>query len=240
MPNQQNNENQLMQLSGFNTIKSKLLEPNQAAWNDYTQHEFVAGLANGSLSTQSFRHYLQQDYLFLKQYARAYALAVYKSDSIADMLPNLACLTGLIENEIQLHINYCRDWDIRVQQLDELDEGVATVAYTRFVLDTGQAGDLTDLLVALAPCALGYAQIGFSLNQDVNTLKQGNPYLDWIETYASDEFIQSAIAQMAHLERLLAQLPDDSPRWAKLSRIFSTATRMEAAFWQQGLDNNES
>ncbi|OUR68779.1 thiaminase II [Marinomonas sp. 42_23_T18] len=220
-------------------MKTKLVKPNQTAWNDYTQHEFVVKLANGSLDSQSFRHYLQQDYLFLKQYARAYALAVYKSDSIADMLPNLACLTGLIENEIQLHINYCRDWDIRVQQLDELEEGVATVAYTRFVLDTGQAGDLTDLLVALAPCALGYAQIGFSLNQDVNTLKKGNPYLDWIETYASEEFIQSAIAQMAHLERLLAQLPDDSPRWAKLSRIFSTATRMEAAFWQQGLDVNE-
>jgi len=239
MTNQHNNEAKLMQLSAFDAIKTKLVKPNQTAWNDYTQHEFVAKLANGSLDSQSFRHYLQQDYLFLKQYARAYALAVYKSDSIADMLPNLACLTGLIENEIQLHINYCRDWDIRVQQLDELEEGVATVAYTRFVLDTGQAGDLTDLLVALAPCALGYAQIGFSLNQDVNTLKKGNPYLDWIETYASEEFIQSAIAQMAHLERLLAQLPDDSPRWAKLSRIFSTATRMEAAFWQQGLDVNE-
>lgn len=240
MPHLQNYDEQLMQLSAFNCIKVKLVEANHIEWNRYTQHEFVALLADGSLDKQCFKHYLQQDYLFLKQYARAYALAVYKSDSIADMLPNLACLTGLIENEIQLHINYCREWAVQVPQLDALQEGVATVAYTRYVLDTGQSGDLTDLLVALAPCALGYAQIGYSLNQDDKTLKQNNPYLDWIETYASKDFMQSALAQMAHLESLLSQLPDDSPRWVKLSRIFSTATRMEAAFWQQGLDANES
>lgn len=240
MPDQQSIHSQLMQLSEFNRIRDKLVKPNETIWRDYTHHNFVTQLASGRLVSRAFQHYLQQDYLFLKQYARAYALAIYKSDDIDDMLPNLNCLTGLIEHEIQLHINYCQEWDIQTQQLDQLEEGVATVAYTRFVLDTGQSGDLIDLLVALAPCALGYAQIGFRLNQDNHTLRDNNPYLVWIETYASTEFIESAIAQMAHLESLLKQLPDDSPRWTKLNRIFSTATRMEAAFWQQGLDANES
>jgi len=229
----------LMSLKGLNRLSEMLVKPNEKDWLAYTQHDFVNQLATGVLSKPAFQHYLQQDYLFLKQYARAYALAIYKSDSIEDMLPNLACLTGLVEHEIQLHINCCKEWGLEEKALDELDEGVATVAYTRFVLDAGQAGDLTDLLVALAPCALGYAQIGFSLDQDVITLKQGNPYLEWIETYASSEFIESALAQMAHLESLLQNIPADSPRWAKLSRIFATATRMEAAFWQQGLDVNE-
>ncbi len=34
---------------------------------------------------------------------------------------------------------------------------------TRFVLDRGMAGDLLDLHVALAPCVLGYAEIGTAL-----------------------------------------------------------------------------
>lgn len=231
---------ELMQLSSLNIIKEKLVLPNESAWSAYTQHDFVTHLGSGSLEGKAFQHYLQQDYLFLKQYARAYALAVYKSDNIADMLPNLACLTGLIEHEIQLHINYCQEWNVPTETLDELDEGVATVAYTRFVLDTGQAGDLLDLLVALAPCALGYAQIGISLDNAATTKKDENPYLAWIETYASAEFIESALAQMTHLERLLKEIPDSSPRWVKLSRIFATATRMEAAFWQQGLNFDES
>ena len=229
----------LMSLKGLNRINEMLVVPNKKDWLAYTQHNFVNQLASGDLTKTAFQHYLQQDYLFLKQYARAYALAIYKSDSIEDMLPNLACLTGLIEQEIQLHINCCKEWGLEEQALNELEEGVATVAYTRFVLDVGQAGDLTDLLVALAPCALGYAQIGFSLDHDTKTLKHGNPYLEWIETYASNEFIESALAQMAHLESLLQNIPADSARWTKLSRIFATATRMEAAFWQQGLDVNE-
>lgn len=232
-------QSRLMGLLEFNRIREKLVKPNQQAWLAYTQHEFVEQMASANLAKPSFQHYLQQDYLFLKQYARAYALAIYKSDGIEQMLPNLKCLTGLIEFEIQLHIKYCSEWHITQEALDAIDEDVATVAYTRFVLDTGQAGDLIDLLVALAPCALGYAQIGFRLNQSNETQRQNNPYLEWIETYASDEFIESALSQMNQLEALLDDIPLDSPRWQKLSRIFATATRMEAAFWQQGLVSNE-
>jgi len=35
------------------------------------------------LAEVSFHHYLQQDFLFLKHYARAFALAIYKSQSLA-------------------------------------------------------------------------------------------------------------------------------------------------------------
>ena len=56
-----------------------------AEWRAYTEHPFTEGLADGSLPEAAFRHYLVQDYLFLIEFARAYALAVYKSPSLADM-----------------------------------------------------------------------------------------------------------------------------------------------------------
>ena len=34
-------------------------------WDQYVAHEFVAGLADGSLPKSAFLHYLMQDYLFL-------------------------------------------------------------------------------------------------------------------------------------------------------------------------------
>lgn len=34
-------------------------------WREYTEHAFVAGLADGSLPVDSFKYYLVQDYLFL-------------------------------------------------------------------------------------------------------------------------------------------------------------------------------
>src|SRR5450759_2322263 len=56
-----------------------------AEWRAYTEHPFTNGLADGSLAEAAFRHYLVQDYLFLTEFARAYALSVYKSPKLADM-----------------------------------------------------------------------------------------------------------------------------------------------------------
>lgn len=227
-------------MTAFNLLQTQLVEPNATAWKDYTHHAFVEELAKGVLPVSCFQHYLQQDYLFLKHYARAYALAIYKSDNIADMEPSFTCLQGLLGGELTLHLSYCQEWGLDAQAIEALEEGVATVAYTRFVIDTGVAGDLLDLLVALAPCALGYAEIGKRLYNATSSVSKGNPYWPWVEMYASDDFVASVNNQLSFLEKKLNEIPLDSPRWAKLQRIFCTATKMESAFWLQGLVVNES
>jgi hypothetical protein len=63
-----------------------------AEWRAYTEHPFTNGMADGSLPEAAFRHYLVQDYLFLIEFARAYALSVYKSPSLADMREGAAGL----------------------------------------------------------------------------------------------------------------------------------------------------
>ena len=45
-------------------------------WRAYTEHPFTTGMADGALTKSAFRHYLVQDYLFLIEFARAYALAL--------------------------------------------------------------------------------------------------------------------------------------------------------------------
>jgi len=37
----------------------------QKPWKEHTEHEFVAGLADGTLPAERFKYYLIQDYLFL-------------------------------------------------------------------------------------------------------------------------------------------------------------------------------
>ena len=54
-------------------------------WASYVDHDFVRQLGDGTLPEAAFRTYLVQDYLFLIQFARAYALATYKSRTLADM-----------------------------------------------------------------------------------------------------------------------------------------------------------
>ena len=72
--------------------------------------------------------------------------------------------------------------------MEALPEASATMAYTRYVLEKGGQGDLLDLYVALASCVIGYGEIGARLAADANTLRTDNPYGNWIEMYASEEY----------------------------------------------------
>jgi hypothetical protein len=70
-----------------------------AEWRVYTEHPFTNGMADGLLAEAAFRHYLVQDYLFLIEFARAYALAVYKAAKLADMREAAAGLSAILERE---------------------------------------------------------------------------------------------------------------------------------------------
>lgn len=210
----------------------------QDEWQAYIQHSFVQQLGNGLLAPEAFQHYLKQDYLFLIQFARAFALAAYKSPTLSDLRQAKEGLQAIVDVELDLHINYCREWGISEQELADLPEARATLAYTRYVLDTGNRGDLLDLHVALSPCMVGYGEIANWLNSRAETIRgESNPYDAWIAMYESEEFQEAMQAEIGWLNERLA---DVSPaRFKELSRVFSDATRLEIDFWEMGLKQSD-
>ncbi|KAJ3259827.1 hypothetical protein HK103_001718 [Boothiomyces macroporosus] len=160
-------------------------------WYEYTHHPFVQGLQDGSLPRECFIHYLKQDYLFLIHFARANSLGAYKSSTFEDIAAfNLTAMN--IVQESKLHEEYCLEWGVSLEELKSTEECTETVAYTRFVLDKGNSGTLLDLRTAMAPCVMGYGDIGLRLYNDPATVREGNPYWKWICMYA-DENYQRAV-----------------------------------------------
>ncbi|OCH13646.1 thiaminase II [Aliivibrio sp. 1S165] len=213
-----------------------LIQACQNEWTEYTEHSFVQQLALGELAHSSFLHYLKQDFLFLKQYTRAYALAIYKARTLAEMRMALPSVQALLSSEIAHHVTYCSEWGVSELEMEAEPEAFGTVAYTRFVLDTGMSGDVIDLYAALAPCSIGYGVIGAQLLARESTKLEGNPYANWIKMYGGEEFQSGVQKSITQLDELLADIDLDSQRGQRLCHIFKTATRMEVAFWQQGLD----
>lgn len=205
-------------------------------WQCYVDHPFVRRLADGSLEEGAFRHYLIQDYLFLIHFARAYALAAYKAEDLDEMRQATATLSALIDQEMALHVEYCAGWGISRPELERMPEAMATTAYTRFVIDTGLRGDSLELAVALAPCVVGYAEIAQHIKRDPATRLEGNRYGAWIDTYSSHDYIKVARAAVEQLDRLDARR-GGAARFGHLAEVFEQATRLEAAFWQMGLDH---
>lgn len=215
-------------------IFDRLKAAAQTDWDSYVDHHFVRQMGDGTLSEAAFRTYLVQDYLFLIQFARAWALAAYKSRTVADIRAAQAGLSSIL-NETDLHVRLCGRWGLSPEALEVAPEHQATVAYTRFVLDCGAAGDLLDLHVALAPCVIGYAEIGRKLTPGGIEALDNHPYREWITEYAGGTYQGVAAAARRHLNDLAAKSMTDQ-RFAELAALFGKASRLEADFWQMGLD----
>jgi thiaminase/transcriptional activator TenA len=204
-----------------------------AEWRSYTQHPFTNAMADGSLAETAFRHYLMQDYLFLIEFARAYALSVYKSPTLADMREGAAGVSAILDVEMGLHVRLCADWGLSPDDLERAVPAAEMLAYSRYVLDAGMRGDLLALKVALAPCVIGYAEIATRLSDYPDALAATNPYRSWIAEYAGAPYQEVAAKARAYLDQL-AERYATRAREAEMTAIFREATRLEADFWEMG------
>ena len=208
------------------------LRHNCPTWDDYIQHDFVKQLTAGTLAPDSFRHYLVQDYLYLIHYTRVMALSVYKSDTLAQMRVGQAGINAMLDMEIAMYLDFCRQWNIPLEQVENAPESAVTIAYSRYILDAAMSGSLAELYAAIAPCLMGYGEIGKRIKDE--GFIADNPYQPWIDVFSSDEFLSITAQNEAQINTLLA---DASPAQAdKFQRLFNTAARMEVNFWQQALD----
>ncbi len=204
-----------------------------AEWRAYVEHPFTDALADGSLAPAAFRSYLTQDYLFLIEFARAYALAIYKAPTLADMRESAGGLAAILDVEMDLHVRLCARWGVSAADLEHAPAAPETLAYTRYALEAGMRGDLLALKVALAPCVIGYAEVARRLVRQPFASAVDNPYRAWIAEYAGPAYQEVAGAARAHLDRLAADYLTPR-REGELLAIFRDATRLEAAFWDAG------
>ena len=202
-------------------------------WRAYIAHPFVKALGRGTLPQAWFQNFLIQDYLYLIQYARGYALAGYKSESLSELVAANRTMTALLEVEMPLHVSYCRDWGISQAELEGAPPDLRMTAYANFFLERGSSGDRLDLEIALAPCLMGYAEIAQDLLADPETVLEGNPYEPWIRSYSGAEYRATVAQAIVDLDAFGKSRGADA-RYASLLSTFKTASLLEAQFWGIG------
>lgn len=202
-------------------------------WTRYVNHEFTKQLAYNTLPLSSFKYFLEQDYIYLKHYARCYGLSVYKADDM-ETIKKAAVVIQHISHEMNLHIKYCASFGLSVEELEAGEEGVATYAYSRYLIDIGAKNDWFSLQVALSPCLFGYIEAASNLKQDPKSSRENNPYWRWVENYTAEDF-KDAVREGRELleEHVMKQSVNGID---KLVDIFATATKMECQFWDASLN----
>ena len=220
----------------YGKMFSILKEDNLSNWNSYIKHDFVIKLTSSSLNKKIFLNYLIQDYLFLIQFSKAWSLAIVKSDTLDEMKVAANTVNGLINFEMDLHIDLCGSYGISKIDLENANEENENIAYTRYVLEAGYSGDLLDLLAALIPCVLGYGEIGLN---NAKVIPEDFMYHKWLKTYSSKEY-QKICDEVANMfdNAILLRLDKnykDSYKWNNIKKIFSKAVLLEVDFWNMAM-----
>ena len=190
-------------------------------------HPVVRGIGAGTLDEDRFRRWLVQDYLFLLDYVRLFALAAARAPDAGTLgrLVDLAHAT--FHDELSLHRAYAARFGIAERDLETAAKSPVCAAYTDFLLRTAATGDFAEIVAALLPCMWGYSEIGRALQA------AGPPaeprYRQWVETYADPGFAELAAWCAGLLDRVAAGLPPE--RVAACERAFRTSLDHELAFW---------
>ncbi|MCT7653863.1 thiaminase II [Oceanimonas sp. NS1] len=169
------------------------------------------------------------------QFGRAFALAAYKSPTLADLRHAKAGLDAIIDLELGLHIDYCTQWGISEQELAELPEARATLAYTRYVLDTGNRGICWICTWPWRPAwwAMPTSPAGWWSSPPPCAVRR-TPMSPGLPCMKAPSFQAAAQAEIAWLNQRLAEVSPS--RFRQLCRIFDDATRLEIDFWDMGLE----
>lgn len=199
-----------------------------AIWEANYAHPFVQGIGDGTLSEERFRFYLAQDYVYLIDFSRFFAVAAAKAPTLAPMERFAKLLDETLHFEMDLHRAICAEFGISREELERTRPAPTCLAYTSYLLRVAYEGEAATLLAALLPCSWGYAEIGERL------MARGLPpvahYAKWIQTYASAEYQEI----VGWLRTLFDEAVSDvgPPMRPRLQEIFDTSSRWEYLFWE--------
>ncbi len=187
-----------------------------------TSHAFIKELADGRLSRKRFAFYLQQDALYLNEFAKVLSLAGLKAEQSDTRQLWLSFAVDAIKAEQGLHQHYFKKFHISPSTTPTL----ACSCYTNFLLAAAYTRPYAEIIAAVLPCFWIYHETGKFLAAIEH---KPNPYAAWIEVYSGPEFAVSVQAAISLVEQA-AQTADANTR-ARMLNLFTTAARMEWAFW---------
>jgi thiaminase/transcriptional activator TenA len=210
------------------SLCERLRQASEPLWQALLEHRFLAELADGTLPLDRFRFYLEQDRLYLLDFARVLAIAAARSGDEAELRWFTSALHQTVEAELPENSRLLERLraDAAPDRGGSVELGPAARAYTAFLHDVAFRGSVLELTVALLPCPWSYAEIGRSYGGRV----AAHPiFSDWFAYQGSPEAQAFAREMVALVDSRTTGF--EAARFESLASIFRAATRHELAFW---------
>ncbi|CAI4052483.1 hypothetical protein N7582_005458 [Saccharomyces uvarum] len=203
-------------------------------WDSYVNHEFVKKVADGTLDRKKFKFFIEQDYLYLVNYARISCIAGSKAPTLEDLEKELV-IVECVRNGLTQHERRLRE-ELGVKDpdcLQKIQRGPALRAYCRYFNDVARRGNWQELVIALNPCLMGYGSALTKISGKV-TAAEGSVYREWCETYSSSWCHEAMLEGERLLNRILKTYPPN--QLDTLVTIYAEVCELETNFWTAALE----
>lgn len=185
-------------------------------------HPFNLELAQGTLAQDVFGYYVEQDTLYLQDFARCHALLAARAPlEHMEAFLRYANATLVAEQEV-VHVFFKARFEL--QETGRL--APATLSYTSALLRWCALEPVEVGLAALLPCFWVYREVGLSIA--AQTIPE-NPYQRWIDTYTGEEFAHTVHGCIALFDMLAART--HAPMRQMMLDVFYKSTCLEWHFW---------
>lgn len=205
-----------------------LYEDVKPIWDDYLTHPFVKGIGDGTLDMDRFRFFMLQDYLYLYDYARVFAIGVVKSKTPELMRHFSELVYNTLNGEMAIHQAYMARLGITDAEVKAVVPSIVNTSYTHYMMSIGQNGSILELLVSILSCSWSYQMIGEALNR-IPGAAEHPFYGEWIQGYTSEGYVADNRTIMNLVNDLGANCTDKEI--TQLKTIFRNCSRYEAMFW---------
>ena len=207
-------------------FSDELLDEHETLWDAQLNHPFVVELAEGSLAEDAFRFWVEQDYRYLLDYARTFALAGVRARDEARMTRLLGIAHATLATELDLHREFAAGYGLSQADLEATAKAPTCVAYTNYLLRTAHEGSLAEISAAVYPCGQGYLDIADHM---ATLATEEHRYTPFIEKYTSDEFREVVAWMRAFVDECADRYPGERDA---MRAAFERSARLEAAFWE--------
>ena len=215
------------------SVSTRLHDAAAPVWEACLRHPFVAGIGDGTLDMEKFRYFMLQDYLYLFDYARVFALGVVKARDPELMRVFAANVDAILGGEMKIHRAYMKRLDITEEQVFSVKPALANLSYTNYMLSVAHAGTPMEIVASILACSWSYAEIGQALSA-IPGAAEHPFYGEWIRGYASEEYTATNQALIELMDTLAADATE--AQLAYLTDVFVNCSRYELGFWDMAWD----
>ena len=207
----------------------RLLNASRDIWDSYHVHPFVQGIKDGTLDKEKFKFYMVQDYLYLIQYTKVFAVGIEKADDLRIMQYFAKYIDQILNGEMAIQRSYLNRLGVSNEEVEQAQMSLDNHSYTSYMLNAAATGGAAEVCAAILSCAISYEEIGKRILQEAPESVNHPFYGEWCAGYSGDEYAKGNEVRVEMFEELTKDC--NEAQLQKLETIFVNCSRYEKVFW---------